>query len=123
MFGGMNSGPSGASERDPRVLACLTIASLVAGEAKLRLPWAVTVGDVPVTLGDGFWVEGSSGDDLAGDRQRGHAYAVRFQVGPEHRRGRPERRLAQRDRCQGGDRMIGESTAGEDDDAVASGPH
>ncbi len=66
--------------------------------------------DIPVALSNTLRVKGSTGNDPSGDRERRHSYAVRFQVGPEHRRGRPECGLAERDRREGWDRMIGEST-------------
>ena len=51
----------------------------------------------------------STGDSEGSDRERRHSYAVRFQIDPEHRRGRPESGLAERDRREGRDRMVCEA--------------
>jgi hypothetical protein len=45
------------------------------------------VDDLPVAFGDAVGVEGRAGGYLPGDGQRGHADAVRFQVGDERERG------------------------------------
>jgi hypothetical protein len=65
--------------------------------------------DLPVALGDALRVKGCTCNDLPSDREGRHADAVWFQIGPEHRRGRPEGRFAERDGRQGRDRMIGET--------------
>jgi hypothetical protein len=57
-------------------------ARLLAGKAKLRLPRAVSSDDVPVALSNTLRVEGRTGNDLSGDRECRHAYAVRFHVFP-----------------------------------------
>jgi hypothetical protein len=84
----------------------IPVTSLLAGKAKLWLPRAVSLDNVPVALSNTPRVKGSTGDDLPGDRERRHPYAVRLQVGPEHRRGRPESGFAERDRREGRDRMV-----------------
>ena len=69
--------------------------SLPAGKAKLGLPRAVSLNNVPVALSNALRVKGRTGNDLSGDRKRRHADTVRFQVGPEDRRGRPESGFAE----------------------------
>jgi hypothetical protein len=48
------------------------------GKAKLRLPRAVSLDNIPMPFSDTLRVKSSAANDLSGPRERSHPYAVRF---------------------------------------------
>jgi hypothetical protein len=47
--------------------------------------------DLPITFRDVFRIEVCADSDLPGDRQCGHPDTIRFQIGPQHGGGGPQR--------------------------------